>query len=303
MGEIRIERAGDAEFERTVEIFAAVHPSSGIGASEARSYEQQVRDFTAWIAYLDEASVAAAHAAVESGSEIPAAALYVLREGRGHGVGTRLYETISSWARERDATELRSSVDEDDADSLAWVQRRGFVEVSRESYLDLDLTATAAPGVEPPAGVEITPWAERPELVHGLYEVAREAWEDIPGQDREMSTFDEWLRNDMQSEGDRADATFVAVAGDEVVGYAKFSLSTEDTDVGWHDLTGVRRAWRGRGVARALKHAQIAWAKEQGYKRLRTANEVRNEPIRRLNERLGYRPAPGRILVRGPIAP
>ena len=67
-------------------------------------------------------------------------------------------------------------------------------------------------------------------------------------------------------------------------------------------MTGVKRAWRGRGIAGALKRAQIAWAKEQGYKRLATQNELRNEPIRRLNERLGYKETPGQIIVRGGLA-
>ena len=35
-----------------------------------------------------------------------------------------------------------------------------------------------------------------------------------------------------------------------------------------HDLTGVKRSWRGRGIARALKAAQIAWAMREGYERL-----------------------------------
>ena len=65
----------------------------------------------------------------------------------------------------------------------------------------------------------------------------------------------------------------------------------------------MKRAWRGRGIAGALKRAQIAWAIEAGLERLEAGNEVRNEPIRRLNQRLGYRPAPGRILLRGPLAP
>ena len=52
---------------------------------------------------------------------------------------------------------------------------------------------------------------------------------------------------------------------------------------------------RPRRRARALKATQIAWAKANGYEQLRTRNEQRNEPIRRLNERFGYRPAPGRI--------
>ena len=67
-------------------------------------------------------------------------------------------------------------------------------------------------------------------------------------------------------------------------------------------MTGVKRAWRGRGIAGALKRAQIAWAKEQGYERLATTNELRNEPIRRLNARLGYREAPGHIVVRRTLA-
>ena len=59
-------------------------------------------------------------------------------------------------------------------------------------------------------------------------------------------------------------------------------------------MIGVKRAWRGRGIAGALKRAQIAWAKEPGYERIATANELRNEPIRRLNARLGYREGSGR---------
>ena len=52
----------------------------------------------------------------------------------------------------------------------------------------------------------------------------------------------------------------------------------------------------------ALKAAELRWAKEQGYELLRTQNEERNTPIRRLNKRFGYRAAPGRILLRGPVA-
>ena len=86
-----------------------------------------------------------------------------------------------------------------------------------------------------------------------------------------------------------------------MVAYAKLSLSLAWPTVAMHDITGVRRAWRGRGIANALKAAEIAWAKQAGYEHLETQNEERNEPIRRLNERYGYRPAPGRIFVRSPL--
>ncbi len=227
----------------------------------------------------------------------------VLVEARRAGVGSELLSALTSWARALDYSELMGPVKETDTASLAWAQRRGFVEVGRNSMLVLELTDADAPSVAPPEGIEIVTWAEQPRAAAGIYEVAREAYADVPGQEEaEIAPFDEWLAMDMQGAGDRPEATFVAVAGDEVVGYAKFSLSLARPTIAMHDMTGVRRAWRGRGIAGALKRAEIAWAKENGYTRLETQNEERNEPIRRLNERHGYVAEPGTITVRGPLA-
>ena len=118
----------------------------------------------------------------------------------------------------------------------------------------------------------------------------------------EIGSFEEWLARDMQGSGDRPEAVFVAVAGDEVAGYAKLSLSAEPDEAAYHDLTAVRRAWRGRKVASALKASQIAWAKRQGYRKLQTQNEERNAPIRALNARFGYVLEPGTVTVRGPLS-
>ncbi|MCZ7587416.1 MAG: GNAT family N-acetyltransferase [Gaiella sp.] len=226
----------------------------------------------------------------------------VVADARGGGVGTALLAELSTWARGLGYRELMGPVKEVDGESLAWAERRGFLEMGRNSMLVLDLAAIEAPVVELPKGIEIVPWAERPELASGMYEVAREAYPDVPGEeDAALAPFEEWLSMDMQGAGDRPDATFVALAGDEVVAYAKLSLSRARSTVAMHDITGVRRAWRGRGIARALKAAEITWAKGAGYERLETQNEERNEPIRRLNERFGYVVTPGSVTVRGPV--
>jgi GNAT superfamily N-acetyltransferase len=223
-------------------------------------------------------------------------------EARGSGVGSALLGELSGWARGLGYAQLTGPVKEDDPTSLAWAARRGFVEVGRNSLLVLDLRAIEAPRVEPPDGIEIVTWAQRPGAERAMYEVAREAYPDVPGEDDAvMAPFEEWLSMDMQGAGDRPDATFLALADGEVVAYAKLSLSRARPAVAMHDMTGVRRAWRGRGVARALKAAEIAWAKESGYERLETQNEERNEPIRRLNERFGYVVTPGSVTVRGPL--
>jgi len=228
--------------------------------------------------------------------------LRVVEAGRERGVGSRLLAELSAWARGLGYRELMGSVKEADTGSLAWAARRGFVEVGRNSILALDLRSIDPPAVTAPDGIEIVTWAMRPDAAAGMYEVAREAYPDIPGEeDAEVEPFEQWLSMDMQGSGDRPEATFVAYAGGEVVGYAKLALSLARTAVAMHDITGVKRAWRGRGIAGALKAAEIAWAKEQGYERLETQNEERNEPIRRLNERHGYVVEPGSVTVRGPI--
>ena len=226
----------------------------------------------------------------------------VVDAARGRGVGSALLATVAGWARDLGYTELMGPVKEVDSASLDWANRRGFFEVGRNSVLALDLTTIEAPAVVPPDGIEITSWAERPDATPGMYEVAMEAYPDVPGEeDAEMEPFDRWLSMDMQGAGDRPEATFVALADDEVVAYAKLSLSLARPTVAMHDITGVKRAWRGRGIAGALKAAEIAWAKQNGYVRLETQNEERNEPIRRLNHRHGYVVEPGSITVRGPI--
>jgi GNAT superfamily N-acetyltransferase len=230
-------------------------------------------------------------------------AVHVVAAARGRGTGSALLGRLGAWLQERGCSEASASVEEDDGASRAWAERRGFVEVGRSSVLALDLAAVAPAAIDPPDGVEIVSWAERPELARGLYRVYAESAPDVPGEeDVEPPPFDEWLASDMQGLHDRPDATFVALAGDEVVGYAKLSLLPEEPEVAWHDLTGVLRAWRGRGVAGALKRAQIVWAAEQGFRTLKTFNEERNEPVRRLNERHGYRLEPGLVTMRGPVS-
>ena len=229
-------------------------------------------------------------------------AALVAPAARGAGIGTTVLQALEAWARDRGATELDGPVREDDVESLAWTERRGYAEVGRDSQLVLDLTAIDPPKPDPPSGIEIVTWADRPELAQGLYEVAAEATVDIPGEeDDDIGSLEEWLERDMGGASDDPRAVFVALAGDEVVGFAKLSLSSENRERAFHDLTGVRRAWRGRGIAAALKRTQIAWAKNEGYTSLQTSNEVRNEPIRRLNERHGYVVEPGRVFVRRAI--
>jgi mycothiol synthase len=294
----------EAEERRSLEVYNAVWPHSAVTMDEVRSFKSSVRDDVDCVASIDGAAVGSAIGVIfPQRVDRVFTIITVLGEHRRRGVGSSLYREISAWTAQRGLNEIEVPVLDSDAGSLAFAERRGFVEERREVGLVLHLAEITPPHVDPPDGVEIVTWAERPELARGIYDVALEALPDIPGQeDDEVEPFEDWLAHDMQGSGDKPEATFLAVAGEEVVGYGKYSLTAAQPTVAHHDLTAVKRAWRGRGVARALKAAQIAWAIENGYEELHTRNEQRNEPIRRLNERFGYRPGIGRIYLVGPLA-
>jgi GNAT superfamily N-acetyltransferase len=296
--------ADEADEQRGLDVYNAVWPHDRVGLDEVRAYRASLRDYVDLLARIDGTMAGFALAAIAPQRPERALALVtVLPELRGRGTGTALYEAVSAWAHERSLGVLETIVADNDPESLGFAKRRSFTKDGHELGVSLDLRQTEPPIAKPPEDVEIVTWAERPELARGMYEVWLEAIPDIPGaEDEQIEPFDDWLAHDMRGPGDRPEATFVAVAGDEVIGYAKFSLSSAQPTTAHHDLTGVKRSWRGRGVARALKATQIAWAKAYGYQELRTTNEERNAPIRRLNQEFGYRPSIGWIFLKGPLA-
>jgi GNAT superfamily N-acetyltransferase len=296
--------ADEREEQLSLDVYNEVWPHEAVTMDEVGHFKAAMVDHIDLVAWLDGEPVGSGFAAIQpQRPDVVLVLLTVLTEERRRGAGTSLYEAISEWTREHELDLLEAVVSDDDAESLDFAERRGFAEDRREKGVVLRLAEIEPPPAEPPEGIEIVSWAERPELAPGIYEVALEASPDVPGwEDELVEPFEDWLVNEMQGSGDKPEATFLAIAGDEVVAYAKFSLSAAQPKTAHHDLTGVKRAWRGRGIARALKATQIRWAKEHGYQELRTRNDERNAPIRHLNREFGYVPAIGRIYLRGPLA-
>lgn len=100
------------------------------------------------------------------------------------------------------------------------------------------------------------------------------------------------------------DGFFVATeeATGQAVGYASLVIVPRQANrKAWHEITAVLRAWRGRDLAIALKRATIAWAIDHGLDVLITGNDVDNAAVRAVNARLGYRPTPDLLTMRGPL--
>jgi len=223
----------------------------------------------------------------------------VIPAHRRRGIGGAILRAVSAHARGVGGTALVGEAHEDDPGSLAFLARRGFEEVERQKGVALDLAAVEAPEPAAPEGIEIVTRAERSDLAEGMYAVGLEAGRDIPGRDAEHSpTFEQWRAFELDRPSRRPELSFVALDGGTVVGFASLDGLG---DVAYNGLTAVARSHRRRGVARALKLRQIAAARAAGFRLLVTESEERNEPMRRLNESLGYLPIPGMVVLRGPL--
>jgi GNAT superfamily N-acetyltransferase len=174
----------------------------------------------------------------------------------------------------------------------SWLERRGYEEVRRYVISELDVAAAHDLGAP---GIEVVSLADRPDLETELHELARVAYADQPG--RTETRIDGWLEWGLRAH--RPDAYFVALDDGRVLGYGYLQLE----DGKWsHGFMAVARGARGRGVAGAIKRAQVAWARNEGIPTLRTATEVRLVSMLDLNRRFGYAPLYEEIVLRGPVA-
>lgn len=232
--------------------------------------------------------------------------IWVRPEARNRGTGSALYSAISSVARAAGKTGFETALSEEHAAGQRFLANRGFVEVDRGKMVRLDLADLESPEVRAPAGIRIETIAARPDLLAEVHAVALDAFPDIPqAEPINVGSLEDFAERDVDRVGIPKDAFFVASddASGEVAGYASLSYAAGSTTIAYHDMTAVRRAFRGRGIAGALKRATIAWAVEHGLEALETGNDEQNAPMRAVNLALGYRPLPDWIGLRGPLAP
>ena len=207
----------------------------------------------------------------------------VVPSHRGRGLGTAILDELADHIRSLDRGELISFVYADEPDSVAFAER------FRQVVVDYQLEQTREIGDEPPAilpdGIEVVSLAgRRDELLRAAWPVALEGYEDMPLPGDIVYELDEWLRD----EATRSDGSFVALEGGEVVGYAGLMKHADGDARVEHGLTVVRRDRRGRGIAQALKHAQLHWAAKAGVVELVTWTQKGNEAMQGLNRSLGY---------------
>lgn len=215
---------------------------------------------------------------------------------RNRGFGAAMFEALL----DPGIVDLRADVREDDAPSLRFVASRGFEVTDHhfESVLDLpsvdESEFDVLVGRAEASGVRFFSYSETAmdeTAERMLWSVNEETSVDQPTSEPDSLSFDAWRQMVSAADWFAPEGQIIAAVGDEWVGLGAVG---EMTPGGFYNLfTGVRSAYRGRGIATALKALGIRYARSRNGRILRTNNHRDNAAMLAINSRFGYRPLPG----------
>ncbi len=211
----------------------------------------------------------------------------VAPERRRQGLGRELYAVAEKHVLTLAPRTIGTFAREDEPESLAFAERRGFRERRREYTWALDLQKVAAPPPATRPDVRVVRLTEVRDRVQELFDLYDAAHRDMPGDHTRALQFDEWRRETYENPELDFETSAVVLAGDRPVALA-WLTTDRDSRRASHELTGTLPEFRGRGLARLAKEAAIHWAAEAGLEYLITSNDNTNSPMLGLNERLGY---------------
>jgi GNAT superfamily N-acetyltransferase len=278
---IEVRRAeSDADLEGWIRVKRAVLPNES--AWKVEDFKTRLTpDRTVLVAELETEIVGAG---LGGRSDDPARGYVAPRvhpESRRRGVGTELLGRLLEFVESLGLVRVSGQVT--DVGSKAFAERFGFVESDRQVEQVRRLDGEMA--LDPiPDEIEVVTVAQRPELLEAAYPLARdEGYPDLALDGSISVPLDEWLHD----EATLPEGSFVALAEGEIVGYSGL-MAHDNEGVAEDGLTVVSRGWRRRGLARALKQRELAWAREAGLREVVTWTQTGNDGMRAVNERLGY---------------
>jgi mycothiol synthase len=231
------------------------------------------------------------------------------RFARGQGIGSALLAEIEDEARRRNAPRLLAGASAAHPFALEWAAKRGFTEIGRriESYVDLasfdatkwaeKVSAVKATGIVFRTFADVMAGLEddaRERFYREVFEAQRPMWEDIPfATPTEPWPYERFRTMAFESGQMVADASVIAYDGDTIAGFTQTGKRQDRDGYTW--MTGTARAYRGRGIATALKVAALDLAKQKGFRAMLTTNDEPNKAMRGINDRLGYQMLPAHV--------
>jgi len=232
--------------------------------------------------------------------------IYVDKDHQNNGVGQYLYENLIGFLSDLNASEAWAFGKEDMPISLSFLAKRGFKEKFRtwESWLNPAIVNVSEYShyskKASTAGIEISTLARElrddPECYAKLYTLNQDLMADVPlPEPFTPLPYEQWLAFDMKDPGLILEAYTIAKHGTQYIGLSTVRRLDKEPRGLYQALTGVRREYRGKGVAFAMKLKVIEYAVKNGYEKIKTENATTNAPMFGINMKIGFKRETGWI--------
>ena len=298
----QIRPANENDFEAIAAVLEVCWPNQTRDVEEMRQdatgLEPHLRPIF-WLAEIEGKAIGIAEVYRDLGSYDPerwSVEVSVLPDHRRGGLGSALYEATLDHLQGHTVSSITCRVHEADEVAVRFAQQRRYVETKRDFLSELSLAAAEFDPIEI-EGISILS-AEQIDSesfrigLHGLFEeIRRDVPRTTPPTPLSLEFF---LANILDHHLYSMPGTHIALDGMELVGFTGSYRAMEPGVIDqW--LTGVRRPWRGKGIAKALKVAGIRWARGAGFHTIRTDNDSRNDAMLAINTSLGFERKAGLI--------
>jgi ribosomal protein S18 acetylase RimI-like enzyme len=190
---------------------------------------------------------------------------------KGRGLGTEILERGEAFARAEKAKKVHTGAPEPDAAARVLFEARGYREVRRFYSMAIELTE-APPEPVLPEGLVLDELRddEYETFYDALNEAFAEHWEWHP------EPFEDWFeRRRGQHRDEHGPVWFVVRDGDELAAVTR--NEAQAAGGGYVGAIGVRPAWRGKGLAKALLHRTFGEFWRRGTTRVTLDVDSQNE--------------------------
>ncbi len=219
----------------------------------------------------------------------------------------QLFGKMSEIATQQGAKAISSYWRSDEPEVGAWFEANGFHETMTcpGSMVDLDsfdptAYAETMKRVQE-SGIELITLNQLRERYpedwqHRYWRLDADLMHDVPHPEPVKETPFEAFVKQLQDPSLDYDGIWIAMDGDREAGGTQIHPNLVEPSYAATGLTGVRREYRRRGIATALKVNSMARAKARGVKKVTTDNEE-NNPMYQLNIELGFKHFVDYVLV------
>lgn len=263
--------------------------------------------FARFVTYKDDKLIGSCSYAQYQGAYHPQkfiVEVFVRPDAQGRGIGGALYEHLLEHLRPFDPISLRCQVKEDNPRAILFAEARDFKETKRDWDAVLEVAnfdPSPFAGLETKLqtkGIELKTFAELGDTSQNRQAFAdmfNEVRLDVPRSEPATPLSFEFIESRIFEAPDFfPEGLFLALTGNELIGLTQFWSSTSSSDL-FTGLTGVKQAYRGQGVATALKVKALSYAKEINAPKVYTDNATTNTEMIAVNDKLGFEKQPTKI--------